>query len=93
MTGINESEIQNSVSIYPNPASENFTITFDANEESNYTIAIYDALGNQVELIYSGSISNGLTNFEYNASNLAAGIYVIRIESEAQINSVKLIKQ
>lgn len=93
MTGIEENQNNNSISLYPNPTNENFTLTVNVDVASTYYITIFDALGNSVENIFSGDLSAGLSSFEYSAANLAAGIYVIRIEGDELVKTVKLIKQ
>ena len=77
-------ELKN-LSIYPNPVKEN-TIRFDTNKSLD--IKIYDILG---KLVISKSV---LPNSAYvDISNINKGIYLVKISSENQSITKKLIRQ
>lgn len=93
MTGLNETEGSSTLSVYPNPAANNMTISLSANASSNYEISIYDALGNRVASIHSGELSNGINELEFSVANLSTGMYVIKVASEESIQTIKFIKE
>lgn len=75
----------NKISIYPNPVKEN-TIYFNTNKALD--IKIYDILG---KLVISKSI---LPNNAYiDISNLNKGLYLVKVSSENQNITKKLIRQ
>ncbi|MCF6348777.1 MAG: alginate lyase family protein [Flavobacteriaceae bacterium] len=79
---ISELEIENNISIYPNPTSDRFTI--DLNDEILKKVIIYNQLGQQVK--------EATTN-EVNTSNLSKGIYFLKITSQNnKIVTKKIIK-
>jgi hypothetical protein len=79
--GIDEQN-QNSFGMYPNPAADNITI------ESNIgsAIVIFDAIGNQV---FAANATNTKTEIEL--SNLANGIYFVKVISNNNEATQKLI--
>jgi len=87
ITGLNESILENSISIFPNPTNNILTIEFNAavNETIN-SLTIYNMLG-QVELIES----NG--KVEVDVSTLQAGVYFIKINTNRGDWNGKFIKR
>lgn len=74
----------NTIKVYPNPAKTN-TIFFNTTKELN--IVIYDVLGKQV-LATTTKNNKGV-----NVSHLNKGIYLIKINTDSQSVTKKLIKQ
>lgn len=74
ITGIDESDSQRNISLFPNPANNNLTILSDKEFE---TIEIYNALS---QLVYSTKI-NETTSLSINVSNLSNGIYFVKIDN------------
>jgi len=72
-------------SIFPNPLKGK---TLYINTSSELIINIYDILGKQVLKIYKDTTSNSI-----NLSSLNQGIYFLKIQSDNQIITKKLIKQ
>ncbi|MCH9030171.1 MAG: T9SS type A sorting domain-containing protein, partial [Bacteroidetes bacterium] len=60
---------------YPNPFNPSTTIEYSLPEQANVTIAIYDVLGNELEVLFSGNKSSGTHRLNWNASNYSSGIY------------------
>jgi hypothetical protein len=71
-------------SFFPNPASDNITIT---TREDNSEVDIYDITG---ELMRKETIA---TNGIISINDLSAGVYVIRISGEKTVYTGKLIKK
>jgi len=83
----NELNLRNSISIYPNPFSNETTIKADQ-EIKNSTILIIDSFGKQVKQI------NNITGREIklHLENLSGGIYFLRfIQENGAIATFKLI--
>jgi len=87
-TGLNESNISNLFSIYPNPTNGLLTIYVNQKME-NATINILNVIG---ENVYQESISNG-TSFvkTFNLSDKAKGIYFISVKNGNNHTIKKLI--
>ncbi|MFQ3599045.1 MAG: T9SS type A sorting domain-containing protein, partial [Chloroherpetonaceae bacterium] len=50
---------------------------------SNVSLKIYDVLGKEVVTLVNGRQEAGTYNFNFNASNLASGIYFYRLEARS----------
>jgi hypothetical protein len=73
---------------YPNPFNPSTTIEFTLPVQSDVSVTIYDALGNELEVLFSGSKSAGTHSLNWNASNYASGIYFYRLNA-SEFNQVK----
>jgi PKD repeat protein len=93
MTSIVEHESIQTLSVYPNPAKDATTIELFAVSGQDYSISLLNTLGQKTESIYQGQLIDGINLIDFNTTNLAKGIYLIRIESEGEIKTVKLIKE
>ena len=77
----------NSISIYPNPTKDYFSVRLPVNLESrNIKIEILDLLGRKIKTLFIDDESNKI-----NTSDLTNGTYIIRIISEETTISRKLI--
>jgi hypothetical protein len=70
------------VSNYPNPFNATTTIRYQLPEASQVTIDIYDHLGRKVTTLVNETKSAGDHNVEWNASNVASGLYFYRIQAD-----------
>jgi hypothetical protein len=79
---------------YPNPFNPSTTIEFSLPSQSDVSVTIYDALGNELEVLFSGSKSAGTHSVNWNASNYASGIYFYRLNAGAfnQVKKMLLLK-
>jgi Ethylbenzene dehydrogenase/Secretion system C-terminal sorting domain len=73
---------------YPNPFNPSTTIEYSLPEQTDVTIKIYDALGSEIEVLFSGNISAGTHSLNWDASNYVSGIYFYRINT-GEFNQVK----
>jgi hypothetical protein len=81
-----------SFDVYPNPASQKTIVTFSSNNESNYTLRLFDMQGRIIQTINGESIS-GDNQIAINLSEIAQGIYLLTMEKDGLINKTKLIIQ
>ncbi|WP_282134393.1 M4 family metallopeptidase [Seonamhaeicola maritimus] len=72
---VDEFELNNSVSIYPNPSSNLFNISFNKNYE-NIEIGVFDIRGNH---LINRNHSGETNHIKLNMNNYAAGIYFLKI--------------
>jgi PKD repeat protein len=93
MADLNEQTKESSLNVFPNPTSGLANIQFNAEKGVDYHITVLSTLGQQVDVIHNGQLSGGLNNFEYSTVELAKGMYIIKIESANNIQTVKLIKE
>ena len=77
VAGLNESLINSSLSVYPNPANEALNISFKANGGAD--VSISDIVGNKV---FSTTAGSGENNIPVNTSNLPSGMYLLTIVTD-----------
>lgn len=81
------------LSVYPNPFSDNFSITFTAKNASNATAEITDIQGKVVNVITTGTIA-GLNTIEVSdTTQLKAGIYFVRLTLNGETQVMKLVRR
>lgn len=84
-TGLNEASAENSVQLFPNPATDQ--LTFSLTEElanGTKSIEIYDALGKNVKTV---NVSSEQTKI--NVAELARGVYTCRLVNSSNQTIVK----
>lgn len=86
-----DNEMKSQFSIYPNPADNEFVINYEGFSNKEIFVNIYDILGNQI--VKSVKIENNSKNI--NISNLALGLYLIKITdaNNTILYSNKIIKK
>jgi hypothetical protein len=67
---------------YPNPANNQLQVSFEMPATSNLEIAIYNVLGEKVKVINNDNVIQGLYNHTFDVSDLASGVYSVRISAE-----------
>ena len=79
---------------YPNPFNPSTTIEFSLPEQADVKVVIYDALGNELDVLFSGSKSPGTHRLNWNASNYASGIYFYKMNAGTftQVKKMLLLK-
>jgi len=84
----------NTIELYPNPVSEEVSITFNvANGSLDATLAVYDLQGRKVVTILSGQVPAGQYTYVKNLGHLAPGMYVVNLSSDTNASiAKKLIK-
>jgi hypothetical protein len=83
--GLNESSRKFDIKLYPNPASNEFTISIDGEYVNSNYIGVYDTKGiNVTSNLQVNSINNNYFEFK---GKLADGIYWIKLEINGQIIS------
>lgn len=91
-TGIEESLLENSLSIYPNPATEMVNLNITNVNSSAISIVIMDMQGKVVYSI-SEKTNAAAYNKQVNISELAKGFYYIKVATETETTTKKLIVQ
>ncbi len=88
-SGIAEVENEYSIALYPNPTSENATLSVKGlNEEA--TVIVTDQAG---RVISTSKLALGQETMEVETTKLASGVYYIRIQTANSVRTEKLIKK
>ena len=77
-----------SITLYPNPASENVTVFYKLPSGSQALFKMYDVLGQTME---KATLQKGSNHYEMNVSKLSAGIYFLQISVDSYSQMKKLI--
>jgi hypothetical protein len=71
---LNTTNNQNSLSLYPSPATDLVKIEYQTNGASNISISIFDAQGREIEKIFSG-VHHVNKIYEWNSKNYNGTFY------------------
>jgi hypothetical protein len=79
---------------YPNPFNPSTRIKFALPKNEFVNMKIYDILGKEVASIINENLTAGFYEVEFNANNLASGMYFYRLETPSykDIKKMMLIK-
>ncbi len=88
--GINESDVS-ALSVFPNPATENVTISWENNPFNAVTgLEIHDLNG---RLVTSFALENNQATASFGVSDLTPGIYIVALRSATQVSTQKFVKR
>lgn len=73
-----EESLEIEMNVFPNPVSQNATIAFNSAGE-RARLSIFDAMGNEVQVIFDQRLNAGEHTLTWDASRLPAGIYFCRL--------------
>ena len=76
---------------FPNPFNPSTNIKFNIPKAGHVKLAVYDVLGNQVELLVNNEMAAGSFSTDFNASSLATGVYFYRLEANSFSETKKMI--
>jgi len=76
---------------FPNPFNPTTIIKWQSPESGVQTLKIYDVLGNEVKTLIDEYRPAGVYEINFDASNLASGVYYYRIESGSFTSTKKMI--
>ncbi|MBN2011885.1 T9SS type A sorting domain-containing protein [candidate division KSB1 bacterium] len=74
---------------FPNPFNPTTTIQIAIAEAGNYTLKVYNTLGQVVTQLVNGQLDAGTYNVTFDASNLASGMYIYSLKG----NNINLSKK
>ncbi len=75
---------------YPNPFNPTTIIDINLPSTQQVKLTVYDYLGRLVQVLVEDNLPVGITPIPFNASNLASGIYLYRLETEASTITRKM---
>ena len=72
---------------YPNPFNPATRITYELRDSKFITLSIFDILGNEITTLVNEKQNTGIYNLDFNGTNLASGIYIVKISAGESNNS------
>jgi hypothetical protein len=76
---------------YPNPFNPNTIISFSLGDTSPTKLAVYNLLGQEVNILINRTMRAGKHRVSFNADNLPSGVYVYRLTTNKGILTKKMI--
>lgn len=77
---------------YPNPFNPSTKIRFELPKNEVVTLKVYDVLGKEIAIIVNNEYTTaGVKEVEFNASNLASGIYYYTLKAGNQTDTKKMV--
>jgi len=77
---------------YPNPFNPSTTIEFSLPEDvSNVQLSIYNVLGEKVAELVNTNLAAGKYQYQWNAKNVATGMYIYELRTDHFASSKKMI--
>ena len=76
---------------YPNPFNPTTTITYSIKEKVLVSLSVFDILGKEVKTLVNEEQEAGVYRLEFNASNLASGIYFYTLNAGEFLSTKKMI--
>ena len=79
---------------YPNPFNPVTNINFSIPKTGLVKLTVFDAAGREAAMLFNGELSAGTYNYDFDASQLASGIYFYKLEANefSQTKKMVLIK-
>ena len=76
---------------FPNPVNESTFIPLYSHNRQNINLSIYNIQGQLISIIYEGKLDKGYHTFEWNASDLNSGMYLINYSGSDHESFKKMI--
>ena len=76
---------------YPNPFNPSTTIRYGLPNRSHVTLAVFNTLGQQVAVLQNGEQQAGYYELKFNASGLASGVYLYRLQADEFVQARTLV--
>jgi hypothetical protein len=76
---------------YPNPFNPTTTISFSLSTKSVASLKVFDALGREVSVLVSEELPPGTYSQQWNAADLASGVFFYRLQAGSFVETKKLV--
>jgi hypothetical protein len=76
---------------YPNPFNPTTNIKFSLSKESHVSLKVFDMIGREVETLVNVNQKAGSYQVNFNASKLASGVYIYRLQAGDFTQSMKMM--
>lgn len=81
-----------SLSVFPNPATDEVNVKFDLSESSSVEMELYDINGNKADDLFYGTEINGEVYKSFDLSSYPAGIYFVRLHANHSSALRRIVK-
>jgi len=82
-----------SLTAFPNPFTSTTTVRYNAENNQNVSIDVYDVRGAKIQTLYQGPVTaNTIYTYEIKGDNLPADVYFIRLTANEEVQYIKVVK-
>jgi hypothetical protein len=89
--GLTENAAVSILSVYPNPAKSNATVSLEIAKAGNVEISLVNLLGQTVKTFEYGKVTNGKYELKMDLNNVNAGVYMVNVKVAGSETTQKLI--
>ncbi len=79
--------------VYPNPFKNNVEVTYETTEIADVKIGLYSITGSLIQDIYIGTQKSGMQQLHVDLSERTLGMYLLKIEINNQVKTIKLVAE
>ncbi len=80
------------ISVFPNPAISNTSVTFSTEEGGMALLELYDLTGKMMRSLYQGNVLAGEEKLIHSdLSNLPSGVYIFRLTTDLGVTQEKIV--
>jgi hypothetical protein len=76
---------------YPNPFNPSTNIKFSVAKTGFVRLAVYNSIGEELDVLVSGQVNAGFYEIEFDAAYLPSGIYFYRIQAGSFVETKKMV--
>ncbi|WP_412063676.1 M36 family metallopeptidase [Rubrivirga sp. IMCC45206] len=77
--------------VAPNPVASTARFTFGLDDASDVELAVYNAIGQRVALLASGTMEPGQHEVRFDAGALPSGVYLYRLVADGDVQTGRLV--
>ena len=88
----NDEEVDDAISLYPNPAKSELNVAFTSSAETVYQINVKDVSGKLISTERFNALA-GEQNNKIDVRRLSGGLYFIEMENKSEVKRLKFIVQ
>ena len=78
-------------SAYPNPFNPSTSLDLSLNNDGHVSVKVYNVLGQLTATLVNGNMNAGYHTLTWDASNMASGMYFVRVEAGSDVAVQKLM--
>lgn len=86
-------QLNTEISIYPNPATTNASISIAVEGSNVATIQVMDVVGKTVINLGNVNLMSGKNLLDLNTANLDGGVYIVQVTIDGQVSTSQLVIQ
>lgn len=80
------------LTVSPNPSNNLFNIVYNNPKQGNVNIKVCNILGETVAQLLNGTQAKGSISTQFNANSLAAGIYLLSVQTDKGVETQRIVK-